>query len=159
MEDKENIAWEESLKVGKVPCASDMQCSIESEREEGEIPDNESGMKEPDMTKEEVVDAIKNLDRRMAMIELSLAAANGFQSAWTKARIITSAEMESMVKQAVSVGPSYGVGRGFIKTHLNRELGVPDSPHYVKRVNQAIRNLVAKNEMALDEQFQLYKKV
>ena len=159
MENKEDIGWEENWHLGKVTSDMEMQCNVDGEREEGEIIETEPELKQSELRKVEVVEAIKNLERRMELVELSLSTAQGGKSAWKKAQIITSVEMESMVKKAVSLGPSYGVGRGFIKTHLNREMGVPDSQHYAKRMGQAIRNLVARNEMALDEQFQLYKNV
>ena len=159
MGNNENVSWEECLDEGKIPRVLDIQPSFEIEKEEGEITENENETKTPVMCREEVVDALKNLERRMEIVELNLAAVDGGKLASAKGRIITSGEMESMVKKAVSLGPNYGVGRGFIKTHLHRELGVPDSQYYIKRVNQVIRNLVARCELAFDEQFQLYKNV
>ena len=167
MESKEivgcDVGLKELLQPGMKTRDLEAEISSESEKEEGEIADSDvvdqnMAISDPGPSMEGLLEAMKNLERRMDMLELTLAAAEGARGA-AKGRIITSAEMESMIKNSVCLGPNYGVGKAFIRTHLIRELGVPDSNHYSKRLNQAIKNLLARNELVFDEHFQLYKRV
>ena len=155
MENKENIpSWPDH----------EERSMIAEQLEEGEIAEREIinenvEIQKSPMNGKEVEKVIRDLQGRVEFLEMTFAAANARQEGWGKARIITSAEMETMIKSAVCLGPDYGVGRAFIRTHLHREMGVPDSQHYSKRMNQTLRNLVASKELILDEQFQLYRNV
>ena len=118
--------------------------------EDGEIvePENEGAA-----TRREIVDAIVELRNRMDALEQNMTWMESKQDTKT----ISKRELESMIKRAIKAGPDYGVGKGFIKNHLIHQLQIPDSQHYVKRMNETLRSLTMRKELIFDSQFQLYR--
>ena len=133
--------------------------------EEGELPQSTQNMGlhmveevENNWGKEHMLAMIKENRERIEHIELVLGLRMDGEK--SHQRNVSRDDMLNMVKEAISFGnDSLGVSKKLIRKHLFVHCGLPDTPHYTRKLNAVIQCGLDRKMFRYDSVHQMFNNI
>ena len=108
--------------------------------------------------KEEMLAMIKENRQRIEKMELVLGF--GMEGEKPNQRNVSRDEMLNMVMEAMNFGnDSLGVSKKLIRKHLFVHCGLPDTPHYTRKLNAVIQCGLDRKMFRFDSVHQMFNKI